>query len=113
APLHGASFTDTSDDPYTAIAIGYRLPGVTDRDFAAGQILADILNSPRGDLYALQATGKVYQAQFQAETHPKLSIGIATAAIPIAANPQEALGWIKSIVDGYRKHGVPNDLVQS
>ena len=111
-PLKPATtYRDTSDQPYTAVLIGYRLPGFDSKDNAAAQILADVLNSPRGDLFALAASGKAYGTEFFVQGYRKTSVGIAFAAVPTTTKPEEAAGWIRSVVDGYRKTGVPADLV--
>ena len=113
APLHATIFHDTSDQPYTAAFLGYRLPGYNSPDYAAGQIVSDVLNSQRGDLYVLTASGKAYQTEFDVESYPGLSIGVAFAAVPITTKPEEAASWIKTVIENYRKNGVSNDLVQA
>ncbi|MFI5389701.1 MAG: M16 family metallopeptidase, partial [Candidatus Eremiobacterales bacterium] len=50
-PLVPATYTDVSDQAYTVVSLNYRFPGYDDPDFAAGQVLADVLNSERSDLY--------------------------------------------------------------
>ena len=57
-PLTPLTLRDNSSDPITLAMIGYRVPGYDDADYYASEILNDVLNSPRGALYELQATGK-------------------------------------------------------
>ena len=54
-PVKHESFTLDSNLPYTLAFIAYRLPGTDSPDFAAARVLADVLASQRGDLYALGA----------------------------------------------------------
>ena len=105
------TYRDTSDQPYTAILIGYRMPGYDSKDNAAAQILADVLNSQRGDLFGLAASGKAYGTEFFVQGYRKVSVGIAFAAVPTTTKPEEAAGWIRAVIAGYRKNGVPADLV--
>src|SRR5205814_2866616 len=42
-PLKTHLYHDFSDQPFTAVLLGYRLPGFTSKDFAAANILTDIL----------------------------------------------------------------------
>jgi zinc protease len=110
-PVVGAVYHDTSDQPYTAVLLGYRMPGYDSPDYAAGQIVGDILNSQRGDLFALAASGKVYGTQFFQQSFPKTSVAVVFAAIPVSTKPETADGWIRGIIENYQKTGVPSDLV--
>ncbi|MEK6398348.1 MAG: hypothetical protein V4734_09705, partial [Terriglobus sp.] len=65
-----------SNLPYTLAVIGYRLPGSDSKDYAAAQVLADVLSSQRGDLYAMVPAGRALGAQFgMAGTYAKASLG--------------------------------------
>ncbi len=57
-PLKPATYHVESDQPYSVVALAYRLPGWKDKDYAASQILESVLNNQRGDLYGLVASGK-------------------------------------------------------
>ena len=77
------SFTLDSNLPYTLAFIAYRLPGTDSPDYAAARVMADVLASQRGDLYALVPAGKALYANFElAETYPKASVGFSVAALP-------------------------------
>jgi zinc protease len=110
-PFTGHVYRDTSDQPFTAVLLGYRLPGYTSPDYAAGVIAGDILNSQRGDLYALQAAGKAYQVGFQEQSFAKTSVGLTYAIVPISTKPEVADGWLRGVITDYAKWGVPGDLV--
>jgi zinc protease len=110
-PVTGVVYHDTSDQPYTAVLLGYRMPGYDSPDYAAAQIVGDVLNSQRGDLFALQAAGKAYGTQFVIQSFPKTSVAVAFAAIPVATKPEDADGWMRAVIDNYKKNGVPADLV--
>ncbi|MDQ2993139.1 MAG: insulinase family protein, partial [Candidatus Eremiobacteraeota bacterium] len=110
-PFTGAVYRDTSDQPFTAVLLGYRLPGYDSPDYAAGVIAGDVLNSQRGALAALTAAGKVYQAGFQAQSFSKTTVGLTYAIVPISTKPETADGWLRSVITTYAKWGVPADLV--
>ena len=112
-PLKAAVYRDTSDQPYTAVLLGYRMPGFDSKDNAAAQIVADVLNSQRGDFFALAANGKAYGTEFFVQSYRKVSIGIAFVAVPTTTKPEDAAKWTRDIIDGYRKNGVPADLVEA
>jgi zinc protease len=112
-PLHGALYHDTSDQAYTGVALGYRFPGYDSRNYAAGQILADVLSSQRSEFGALPYTGKALATQFFSQAYPKAAIGIAFAAVPVTTRPETIDREIRSIIDGYRHTGVPAQLVEA
>jgi zinc protease len=110
-PLKAAIYHETSDQPFTAVLLGYRMPGYDSPDYAAGQILGDVFSNQRSDFGSLQYTGKALSTELFAETFPKTAIGIAFAAVPVTTKPETIDREIRAIVDGYRKNGVPADLV--
>jgi zinc protease len=75
-PVKSETFTLDSNLPYVLGFIAYRLPGTRSPDYAAIQILADVLASQRADLYGMVPAGKALAAEFGlAETYPKASVG--------------------------------------
>jgi zinc protease len=114
APLKGATvYHDTSDQPYTAVLLGYRMPGYDSPDYAASEILSDVLTSQRSDFGGLPFTGKALGTQFVLQTYPKVGIGIAFAAVPPTTQPETIDREMRGLIDAYRKNGVPRDLVEA
>lgn len=112
-PLQGTIYHDTSDQPYTAVALGYRFPGYDSPDYAAGQILDDVLSSQRSTFGGLPYSGKALATQFVTQTYPKVGIAVAFGAVPVTTQPQTIDRQLRAIIDGYRKTGVPADLVEA
>ncbi len=110
-PLKGAIYHDTSDQAYTAVALGYRFPGYDSPDYAAGQILADVLSSQRSEFGGLPYTGKALATEFFAQAYRKAAIGIAFAAVPVSTPPETIDRELRTILDAYKRSGVPADLV--
>src|SRR6202012_5268138 len=70
--LKPETFTLNSNLPYVLGFIAYRLPGTDSPDYAAAQILSDILASQRADVYGMVPAGKALYATFgMAENYPK------------------------------------------
>ncbi len=113
APLHGALYHDTSDQPFTAVALGYRFPGYDSPDYAAGQILSDVLSSQRSVFGGLAFTGKALGTEFVTQDYPKIGIGIAAGVVPVTTPPQTIEREMRGIIEGYQKSGVPTDLVEA
>ena len=112
-PLHAATYHETSDQPFTAVLLGYRMPGYDSPDYAAAQILGDVLNNQRSTFGALPFTGKALGVEFDEQTFTKAGIGIAFAAVPVTSKPQDVDAEIRGIINNYRTNGVPADLVEA
>ncbi|HUI44442.1 MAG TPA: pitrilysin family protein [Nitrospirota bacterium] len=112
-PLKAGSIAFETDLPYGLAVVAYRLPGSDSPDFAAGTILADVLDSKRGNLYALVPEGKALSTSFEGGALPKASYGYALAAFPQGGDGAALVSMIKNIVAGYIKNGVPADLVEA
>ena len=113
APLNTSRISLETDLPYGLCVIAYRLPGYDSPDYAAGEILADVLDSQRAELYALVPQGKALEAGFYAQGLPAATIGYAMTAIPQGDDESAMEPVIKNIVGGYVKNGVPADLVEA
>ncbi|HEV2261614.1 MAG TPA: pitrilysin family protein [Candidatus Rubrimentiphilum sp.] len=112
-PVTAHLYHDNSDQPFTAVILGYRMPGFSSKDFAAANILADILNSQRGDLFALSAAGKALGSEFVLQPYPRIGVGLALIAVPVTTKPEAADTMMRGVIENYRKYGVPPDLVQA
>ncbi len=103
----------TTDLPYGLAVIAYRMPGTNSPNYAASQILSDVLSSQRGRLYALVPEGKALFAAFEFMALPKSGIGFALAAFPKGYNPQKLINKIKKILSQEVKKGVSSDIVEA
>jgi zinc protease len=111
-PVKPENFTLDSNLPYVLSFIAYRLPGTDSPDYAAAQVLSDVLSSQRGDLYAMVPAGKALDAEFGlAETYPKASVGYAMVALPSDADSSAAINEVRQILANYAAKGFPEDLV--
>jgi zinc protease len=111
-PVKSESFTLDSNLPYALVFIAYRFPGTSSADYAAAQVLADVLSSQRADLYGMVPAGHALAAEFGlAEQYEKASVGYAVAALPAAGDAKAALAEMRKILETYAQQGVPEDLV--
>jgi zinc protease len=109
--LHPQTFTDTSSDPQASVFVGYRFPGYDNPDYAASQVLLDVLNSRRGALYGLVADGKAFDAGAQGQAYTKAAMALVELDVAPTESPKTALAELRGVIDGYRKNGFPADLV--
>jgi zinc protease len=112
-PLKPATIEIDSDLPYGIAAVAYRLPGYRDPDFAAGVVLADVLDSRRGDLYALAAEGKALSSGFDADALPAAGFGYANASFPRGQDSTALVAQLKRIIADYVAKGFAADLVEA
>jgi zinc protease len=112
-PIEPARIELETDLPYGLAIVGYRLPGYDSPDFAAGTVLADVLASKRGDLYALVPAGKALATDFDSDPSRPAAVGTATATFPAGGDGAALLNQMEHIIAGYVDNGVPADLVEA
>lgn len=113
-PVKSETFTLDSNLPYVLGFVAWRLPGTDSPDYAAIQILSDVLSSQRADLYGMVPAGKALAAEFGvAETFPKASVAFGLVAQPAGVDTAPALDEMKGIIAKYAQNGVPADLVDA
>jgi zinc protease len=112
-PMKPASIKLDTDLPYGLAVVAYRLPGYGSPDYAAGEVLADVLGNQRADLYGLVPQGKALYAGFSTEELPVATIGYAMAAVPQGTDASTLIPTLKDIVASYVRKGVPADLVEA
>jgi zinc protease len=102
-----------TDSPYGMTAITFRFPGSDNPDFAAAQILSDVLSSQRGKLYDLVPQGRALFAEFAYDTMPKAGLGYAIAGFPAGADSTNLLEQVRNILVAEITNGVTADLVEA
>ena len=113
-PVKSESFELPSDLPYVLTFTGYRVPGSSDPDFAATNILFDVLASQRASIYALAPEGKALAAGAGfAASHPAASFGYVYGVLPAGSDTAGLVTTLKSLVADYAKNGVPAELVDA
>jgi zinc protease len=104
----------TTDLPYGLAIISFRMPGSDNPDFAAAQILSDVLSNQRGNLYSmLVPEGKALYAGFESINLPKSGIGFAIAVFPKDADSKTLINEVQSILNDDIKKGLSQDLVEA
>jgi zinc protease len=112
-PLKRATYHVDSDQPYSIVALSFRLPGSKDKDYAASQILESVLNNQRADLYGLVASGKALFSGFQdVQEHPFATASVALSIVPVTTKAESAEADLAGVLENYRKNGVPAELVE-
>jgi zinc protease len=102
-----------TDQPYGMAVLAFRFPGSDSPDYAAAQVLGDVLSSQRGDLYGLVPAGKALAASFEYDSLPKAGLGFALAEFPAGADAKALVGEMWGVLRAQLTNGVPADLVEA
>ena len=111
-PVAPETFTSTTDQPYGFVSYTFRTPGYRSPDYAASQILAQTLNSPRGAISALSYEGKALGSGFFQQTFPDTGYATAWAAFPQGGDEKTLADDLKNAVMQLRT-GIPADLIDA
>ncbi len=113
-PVKAESFTLDSNLSYLLAFVSYRVAGTDSSDFAAVQILSDVLSSQRGKLYDLVPQGKALDTEFGlAETYAKASVAYSAAVLPADGDAKPIIAEMRKIMSDYAANGVPAELVEA
>ena len=102
-----------TDLPYGLAMIAFRMPGYDSPDYAAAQVLADVLNNSRGRLTDLVVQGKALEAGFSLNTLPAVGLGYVVGAFPKGGDAGQTVGDLRRVLSRELKDGFPDELVQA
>jgi zinc protease len=112
-PVQPTSFSVDTDRPSGTLMIATRTPGPKSNDFAALEILADVLSSRRFDLYGLVPQGKAIDAEFALEPLPEAGMAYATVSFPAGDDPKKLETEVRAILTRVARDGVPPELIEA
>ncbi len=105
------SFTVDTDRPSGTLMLALRTPGPRDADFAALEVLADVLSNKRFDLYGLVPQGRALSAEFGLDPLPQAGLAYAALTFTSAEDPKVLEREVRAILARVAREGVPADLV--
>ncbi len=111
-PVSAETLHFDTDQPYGTAMIAFRMPGYDSPDYAAAQVLADVLSSQRDDLYGLVVQGKALNAGFSLNAFSPAGIGYAVVTYPSGADSAKLLDEVRAILKNKIAHGISPDLVE-
>lgn len=112
-PVEARTLHLTTDRPYGLAVIAYRMPGYTARDYAAAQLLADVLDSQRGELYSLVPQGKALYTSFQSSTLGEVGLGFAVGVFPKGGDADALVKNMRARIAKVLSDGVPESLLKA
>lgn len=111
--LKPASIQMETDLSTGLAVVAYRFPGFDSPDYVAGQVLGDVIESKRGNLYALVPEGKALSIGVSGVVFPEGALGYVSAAFPKGGDGKTLITTIKGLISDYLKNGFPADLVEA
>ncbi len=112
-PVQSGSITLDTDRPNGTLMIALRTPGPRAADFAALEVLADVLSSRRFDLYGLVPQGKALSAEFALEPLPQAGLAYAALSFTGGESPRALERDVRAILARVAREGVPAELVEA
>ena len=109
--VHPTSFTVDTDRPSGTLMIAVRAPGPRAADFAALEVLADVLSNRRFDLYGLVPQGRALSAEFGLDPLPEAGLAYAALNFTSAEDPKTLERDVRAILARVAREGVPEELV--
>ncbi len=112
-PIQPTSFTVDTDRPSGTLMIALRTPGPRDDDFAALEVLADVLSSHRFDLFGLVPQGKAIAAEFELDPLPEAGLAYAALSFTAGDDPKALEQDVRAILARVARDGVPPELIDA
>jgi zinc protease len=110
-PVVPTSFSVDTDRPSGTLMIALRTPGPRDADFAALEVLSDVLSSRRFDLYGLVPQGKAVGAEFALDPLPQSGLAYAVLSFTAGTDTKVLEHEVRAILTRVAHEGVPAELV--
>jgi len=111
--VKGETLNLKTDLPYGLSVIAFRMPGSSSPDYAASEVLSDVLSNQRSSLYSLVPEGKALYTGFALDSLPNAGLGYAIGAFPKGADGAKLVSEMQAILANDLKNGVPATLVRA
>jgi zinc protease len=101
----------TTPDATGTVQYMFRMPGQQSKDYAAMQVLLDVLNNARSKLSDLAAQGKVLSADAWSQPFVHGGLGVVEVGFPKGGDGKRAQEHLDGVVGDILKNGISADLV--
>lgn len=113
AAFKPSAIAKTTPQGTGSVQFMYRMPGMESKDYAASQVLMDVLTNPRSNLSELAAQGKVLSADAGVQPFSRGGIGIVEVGFPKGGDSAQAQKHLDDVIAALLKNGVSSDLVEA
>ena len=108
-----STISKTTPQGTGSVQFMYRMPGMKSKDYAASEVLMDVLGNARSRLSELAAQGKVLSADAGEQPFGHGGIGIVEVGFPKGGDSAQAQKHLDDVVADLLKNGAPADLVDA
>ncbi len=112
-PVNAKTIQLPTDSPYGSVYLGYRMPGMQDKDYATALVLSSALGSQRAALFGMGMDGTALFGGFFGQSMPQAGIGMAVGIFPRGGNPQPVLAKMQFILAEAAAKGIDPALVEA
>jgi len=105
--------TIPTDNPNGGTVLALRMPGLDSPDFPALEVLSDVLNNERGDLYGLVPAGKALATGFSLDPLPKVGMAYASISYPADGDAKAAENELRTTLKKILQDGISPELVDA
>jgi zinc protease len=113
SPVQASSFSMDTDRPNATQIIAMRMAGLDSKDFPALEVLSDVLNSHRFDLYGLVPAGKAIDAGFALDPLAHAGLGYTIVSFPAGGDAKAVESDVRAVLGRIARDGMPADLVEA
>jgi zinc protease len=113
AALNPSTISRTTPQGTGSVQFMFRMPGMKSKDYAASEVLMDVLGNARSNLSELAAQGKVLSADAGVQPFSHGGIGIVEVGFPKGGDSAQAQKHLDDVVADLLKNGAPADLVDA
>ena len=112
-PMQARTLALPSNYSYGVVVLAFRMPALRSADYAAADVLGDVLSSDRAALYGLVPAGRALWTQVSYIPLPDVGYGMVTAAFPEGSDPAPLIQDIQQILAAVRGGAVQPELVEA
>src|SRR5215467_1524103 len=112
-PVQPTTIKVDTDRPSGTLMIATRTPGPRDADFAALEVLADVLSNKRFELYGLVPQGHALSAEFALDPLPRAGLAYAVVSFNGGQDSKALEAEVRAILSRIARTGVPAELVSA
>jgi zinc protease len=112
-PMHAETIAKSTPAGNGTVEFLFRMPGEASKDYAAAQVLMDVLDNPRSAMSDLAVQGKVLSANGYIQGFSHGAIGEIDGNFPKGGDSKQVTSDLDSVITDLLKNGAPADLVDA
>jgi len=112
-PVQAKTVQLPTDNPYGSVYLGYRMPGLTSKDYATALVMSQALGSQRAALAGMGFDGTALYGGFFDQGMPQAGVGMAVGIFPKGGDPAPILKKMQAILAEAASKGIDPALVDA